>query len=356
MTRPFIGSSKSTSCKREDLSLLLWTSRRGAVRDLREQPPPGAILARHPVAFGRRVQALIELDPETDHFTDITFEWANVVCGPHGGDPLAITSRGLRVKLLAMRDRSSDWPVWMALTRCHVLDAFTPPIRQVCISLKATKHWTNSDTISGSIPTVTRDNSTVVCCFADLGRFEWQEFYLAYRYEDERGPKRTLRWPPFGYISALREYFASCTLEVGLKSQNLPKWASPFPRESLDSLAGVAGTHSLRNVSPSHQRTATCCPYKLALLVLDIPVSTPKDYTPGFETVAITFGLTGAGSDSTQIPSASSPYVVGLFGATWSRFPQSPALARRWSSSSATWVTGRLLQSCPIPRISAATA
>lgn len=68
---------------------------------------------------------------------------------------------------------------------------------------------------------------------------------------------------------------------------------------------------------------------QIGALVLDIPVSTPKDCTPGFETVAITFGLTGAGSDSTQIPSASSPYVVGLFGTTWSRFPQSPALARR---------------------------
>lgn len=334
--KAFHGLQQEYLLQREDLSLLLWTSRRGAVRDLREQPPLGAILARHPVAFGRRVQALVELDPETDHFTDTTFEWSNIVCGPHGGDPLAITSRGLRVKLLAMRDRSSDWPVWMAHTRCHVLGAFTPPIRQVCISLKATKHWTNSDTISGSIPTVTRDNSTVVCCFTDLGRFEWQEFYFAYRYEDKGGPKRTLRWPPFGYTSALREYFASYTLEVRLEvPESAQVGGSISPREL--GFVGRSGRYTLTPERLSFPPTDNdLLSLQIGALVLDIPVSTPKDCTPGFETVAITFGLTVQAQDSAQIPSASSPYVVGLFGTTWSRFPQSPALARRWSSSSET--------------------
>lgn len=71
--------------------------------------------------------------------------------------------------------------------------------------------------------------------------------------------------PPLGIFPRSGSISHRARWRCGLKSQNLPKWASPFPRESLDSLAGVAGTHSIRNVSPSHQRTATCCPYKLAL-------------------------------------------------------------------------------------------
>lgn len=140
-----------------------------------------------------------------------------------------------------------------------------------------------------------------------------------------------------------------------LTFQNQPKSASPFPRQSLDEWTGAVGTHSLRNASPFDQRTAACCPYNLALWSWISRSLLPKTVRRASKPWLLPLGSLVRAQPS-RLLAASSPYTVVLFGATWSRFPPSPALARRWSCLSATWVTGRFLLSCLTPRISAATA
>lgn len=137
--------------------------------------------------------------------------------------------------------------------------------------------------------------SHALWCVPDLRRFEWQEFYLDYRYEMKR-LKRTLSWPSQQHILALREHFACSTLEVRLEApESAQMGVSISPRE-----LGLVGRRGRYKLTPERlffpPTDSSLLSLQIGALVLDIPVSTPKDCTPGFETIAVTFGLTGAGS------------------------------------------------------------
>lgn len=189
-----------------------------------------------------------------------------------------------------MRNRSSHWLVWIAYTSCVVMGANRLQDRHACISLKAT----DDGPIKGITPTVTRENPNVVWCIADLERFKWQEFYLDYR-DEKKGPKRTLAWPPKQY-TLLWEHFAASSLELRLdvpESAQVGVSISPPELGLVDRSGRYTLTPKRLSFRPAD---GSLLSLQFGALVLDIPVPAPKDCTPSFETVAVTFGLTGAGS------------------------------------------------------------
>ncbi|KAK1833626.1 heterokaryon incompatibility protein-domain-containing protein [Podospora conica] len=277
----------------EDLSLLLWTWNRDQARS-------DAILARQPACFGR-VQPLVDFNPSTGEFSydnTQTFKWANIVSEPHEGDPLAITSRGLRVKLLATRADLRSWPGWIAYTSCSVVGADALPDRKACIQLYSIEPSPHTDTINGSPPTVIRGNPMHVVGVPDLDQFEWKEFYLDFRREKKELPAgvHSLPWPardgftPQNHFR-LPEFSLELVLEVP-ESANV--CVSMLPR----GLGQVTGSSrhklSLQGVScPAVD--GSCLTLQFGALILDIPGTAPAGCTPISESIAVTFGLTGAG-------------------------------------------------------------
>lgn len=184
---------------------------------------------------------------------------------------MAITSRGLRVKLLAMRNRSSHWPVWIAYTSCVVMGANSLQDRHACIYLKAT----DDGSIKGITPTVTRENPNVVWCIPDLERFKWQEFYLDYR-DEKKGPKRTLAWPPKQH-TLLWEHFAASSLELRLdvpESAQVGVSISPPELGLVDRSGRYTLTPKRLSFRPAD---GSLLSLQFGALVLDIPVPAPKD-------------------------------------------------------------------------------
>lgn len=263
--------------QREDLSILLWSWGLDC--------GSGAVLARRPAAFRPDPARYLHRDPETGHVTGYNFAWANVFSVPNGSAPLAITNRGFRVKLQAMRDHSSHWPVWIAYTSCVVMSANRQQHHYACISLKSRYESSAADTT----PTVTRENDNVVWCVPSLWRFAWTEFYLDYRGK-EKGP---LAWPPEEHTLVL-DHFASLELRLHVpESAQIGVSVSPPELALVDGSGRYTLTPERLSFPPTD---GSLLSLQFGALVLDIPVPAPEDCTPSFETVAVTFGLTGAGS------------------------------------------------------------